>query len=249
MQKAALTLRDREVSFRHVTLLLVLYSIPPALAMLPIIEPDIWWRFRTGQWIAEHNSAPVIDVFSAFSMGKPSIEYSWLFELIVYTVHAQFGLSGLVYLVLTMAFLITFAAHQLVRGLPVPFAAEIALVALAVTAMKSLMTPRPWLFTILFVLVELLVIDRVRRSGKTGLLWTLPLLFAVWANLHIQFVYGLAVLGLLFAESVLVITFGWFGHKIDAPTLVPRKCGTILMKLCGGQPADALPLSAVQADL
>ena len=84
MQKLTLKLRDHELNFRRALLLLVPYSIPPAVAMLPITDPDIWWRLRTGQWIVERNSVPVTDVFSAFSMGKPWIEYSWLFEVLVY---------------------------------------------------------------------------------------------------------------------------------------------------------------------
>lgn len=233
MQKLTLKLRDNELNFRRALLLLVPYSIPPAVAMLPITDPDIWWRLRTGQWIVEQNSVPVTDVFSAFSMGKPWIEYSWLFEVFVYHIHAQFGLSGLVYFVLILSFLITFAAHQLVRRTSAPFAAEIALVVLAGTAMKYLMTPRPWLFTILFFAIEMFAIDHARRSGKLQLLWPLPLLFAFWANLHIQFVYGLAAVGLLLGESILVIIFGWFGHKIDAPALSAKRLALVLLSCAG----------------
>jgi hypothetical protein len=176
MQKLTLKLRDNQLNFRRVILLFVLYSIPPALAMLPITDPDIWWRLRTGQWIIEHKSAPVVDLFSTFSMGKPWIEYSWLFEVLVYAIHAHGSLTGLVYFVVTMAFVITFAAHKLVRQTSVPFAAEIALVVVGMMGMNYLMTPRPWLFTILFFIVELLIIDRARRSGKDGFglfLWAL----------------------------------------------------------------------------
>jgi hypothetical protein len=233
MQTLTVKLKNNELNFRRVILLLALYSLPPALAIVPVVEPDIWWRLRTGQWMVEHNSVPMKDVFSAFSMGKPWIEYSWLFELLVYKIHSQLGLSGLVYLVLAMAFVITFAAHQLVRRTSVPFAAEIPLVAVAMAAMTSLMTPRPWLFTILFFLLELLVIDRVRRSGKDRLLWALPVLFALWANLHIQFVYGLGALGLLLLETLLVRTFAWFGHEIDAPRLSPRRVALVLLSCAG----------------
>ena len=110
MQQPTVNLKNNELNFRRVILLLALYSLPPALAIVQVVEPDIWWRLRTGQWMVEHNSVPMMDVFSAFSMGKPWIEYSWLFELLVYNIHRQLGLSGLVYLVLTMAFVITFAA-------------------------------------------------------------------------------------------------------------------------------------------
>jgi hypothetical protein len=43
----------------------------------------------------------------------------------------------------------------------------------------------------------------VRRTDKIAPLLALPPLFALWANLHMQFIYGLAVLGLLLVEVLL----------------------------------------------
>src|SRR4030095_9409494 len=127
------------------------------------------------------------------------------------------------------ALLITFTSHQLVRRSGLPFGAEIALMAAAMGAIKPGMTPRAWVFTILFFGVELLVIDRVRRSGKTQLLWIMPPLFLLWANIHIQFVYGLAVLLLLFGETLLVLSCRLFGYNIDAPAISPRHLGVVLL--------------------
>jgi hypothetical protein len=197
---------------RPVALLVLLYLIPSVQAMLPVDDPDMWWRFRTGQWIVENQSVPFKDYFSTYAMGKPWIEYSWLFELLIYASYALFDLPGVVY----------FVAHRLVRRFGMPLPAEVALVAAAVSAMKPVITPRPWLFTIVFFSIELLIIDRVRYSGKFRLLWTLPFIFAIWANLHIQFIYGLAVLGLLVAESVFVFAFPSARITFQAPALSPR---------------------------
>lgn len=214
---------NSEERLRRVALLVLLYLIPSVQATLPVDDPDMWWRFRTGQWIVENHSVPLQDYFSTYAMGKPWIEYSWLFELLIYASYALFDLPGVVYFVVGMALIITFVGHQLVRRFGFTLPAEVALVAAALGAMKPLMTPRPWLFTILFFFIELLIIDRVRHSGKLRLLWALPVLFAVWANLHIQFVYGLAVLGLLAAEAVFVDALPWARAKFPAPALPPAR--------------------------
>src|SRR5438046_7648981 len=65
------------------------------------------------------------------------------------------------------------------------------------------MSPRPWLFTILFFIIELDILLAARQSGDSRRLWLLPPLFALWANVHIQFVYGLLVLGLATAEPLI----------------------------------------------
>ena len=218
-----------EQKFRRVALMVLLYLIASVQAMSPVDDPDMWWRFRTGQWIVENQAAPLKDGFSTYAMGKLWIEYSWLFDLILYGFYALLKLPGVVYFVVGMALLITFVGQQLVRraGLPVP--AEVALVGAAVAAMKPLMTPRPWLFTIVFFSLELLVIDRERHSGKSPWIWTLPLLFAVWANVHIQFVYGVAVLGLLLGEAMLVAVLQGTGIAIQAPALLPRRLMLVLL--------------------
>ena len=229
MKKLLDALSKNEQNLRPITLVALLYLIPAVQALLPIDDPDVWWRLRTGQWIIENHSPPARDYFSTLAMGKPWIEYSWLSEVLIYVTYALLGLLGVVYFVLAMALLIAAAAHLLVRRCGLPLAAEIGLVGAALGAMKPLMTPRPWLFTILLFCIELFIIDRARHSGKPRLLWTLPLLFVLWANLHIQFIYGLAVLGLLLAEAVIVFLFQRRGIRVEVPTLSPGHLTMVLL--------------------
>ncbi len=226
-----MNLKDGQIAIRRIALLSLLYLIPSVQAMLPVDDPDIWWRFRTGEWIVENHNVPYQDYFSAFATGKPWVEYSWPFELIVYLVHRQFGLSGLVFFVVAMALLIAFVAHQLARRFGLSLILEVALVGLALGAMKPLMSPRPWLFTIIFFTVELLIIDSARQTGKDRYLWFLPLLFIVWANFHIQFVYGLGVLGLLFIESLSGRYINWFGFKLEVSSLKAHRIALVTL-LC-----------------
>jgi hypothetical protein len=85
------------------------------------------------------------------------------------------------------------------------------------TGIARLDTPRPWLFTILFFALELDILMQVRRTGRTRVLLWLPPLFALWANIHIQFVDGLLVLGLAAFEPLLA---RWW--KSDETHLRPR---------------------------
>jgi hypothetical protein len=200
----------------------LVYLILPIQALWPVKDPDIWWHLRTGDWIVANLGVPYQDYFSTYGKGKPWIAYSWLFEVCVYAVYARFGLTGLVYFTVVLAVSITFAVHQLVRLTRVPLVMEVALSGFALAAMSPLMTPRPWLFTILFFSIELILISRAREEGKHQALWFLPLVFMFWANLHIQFIYGLAVLGLLLVESTLAAGLG--GDKVAsaAPRLSPK---------------------------
>lgn len=192
-----------EETGRRMALLTMLYLFPLLVAMQPIIDPDIWWHLRTGQWIVGHGAVPATDPFSSYGAGKPWIAYSWLFEVLVYGLYQVFGLAGIILYTVTLSLLIAVALHALIRNLVSHFPSEIALTAVGFCAMATLVSPRPWLFTILFFIIEMNLLLTARQSGDTRRLLLLPPLFALWANIHIQFIYGLFVLGLATVEPII----------------------------------------------
>ena len=72
----------------------------------------------------------------------------------------------------------------------------------------------PWLlFNAVLLSLELWAFFASRASGRQGLLWWMPLLVLIWANLDWHFVIGLLVL-LLFMVAV-VAEKAW-GNKLHA---------------------------------
>jgi hypothetical protein len=168
-----------------------------------VADPDIWWHMRTGQWILQHGGMPPTEPFTRIGAGKPWAAYSWLFELLLLQLFQRFGLAGIVLYTASMVTAITAALFRMNRRLQADFSISILLSFAATFCMMSLWTPRSWLFTVLFFVMETDIVMHARKTGKTGDLYWLPLIFALWANTHIQFVAGLVVLALAVAESVL----------------------------------------------
>jgi hypothetical protein len=230
MPPLALHFKTAEPPVRLVLLIVLLFLLLPVQALLPVDDPDIWWRFRIGEWIVQNHAVPFVDHYSAYDAGKPYIEYSWLFAVLMYGLHSRFGLTAVVYFIVAMALMITAVVHRLVRRCGLPVFAEIAFAGMALAPMKTLMTPRPWLITILFFAVEVWIIDTVRRTRRDWLLWVLPPLFAVWANFHIQFVYGLAVILLFWMEVPAAAVVAKCGWSIDTPQ--PPRHALLVAALC-----------------
>ena len=206
-------------SLRRFTLIIALFATPAWLTN-NIIELDVWWHIRTGQWIVQHRWVPYADWFSSYGMGKPWAAYSWLFEILIYGLFSRLGLIGLLVYVYALVMAITGALYSLVRKLEPRAPYAVAITAAAILAMSRLWTPRPWLFTILFFIIQLNVLVSVRRSRNFRMLWILPPLFALWANLHIQFVYGLFVLGVAALEDPVNRLIGRetaIGEQEDSP--------------------------------
>ncbi len=190
--------------FAQTALLAVLFATPALMCVHTacVNDPDIWWHLRAGQWIMAHHAVPWVDPFSGPLAGTSWLAYSWLYELLVTKLFQWLGLAGIVAYSSAVVLAITVALYHMVRRLQRDFTLSVLLTFAASYCMGRLYTPRPWLITILLFILELDILIHARKSGRVrGLLW-LPLIFALWANVHIQFIDGLCVLGLTFVESV-----------------------------------------------
>jgi hypothetical protein len=63
--------------------------------------------------------------------------------------------------------------------------------------------PRPVFFSMILFCITLRLLFGANREGRVERLYCLPLIFFFWANLHIQFIYGLFVVGLLLATTTM----------------------------------------------
>jgi hypothetical protein len=206
---------------RHMILLVLLYSLAAIVSAQPVIDPDIWWHLRTGQWIVQHGTVPTVDSFTWSETGRPWIAYSWLFDVVVYGLYAAAGIRGLLVYEFVLVLATLVALFHLVRlGEPRP-ARAVALTAVACLAMTGVFGPRSFLVSIVFFIVVLRSVLMAYRSGRARGLFLLVPVFAVWANVHVQFVYGLVILALVTAD---VAVMRW-----SKPTASPPVALTTLL--------------------
>jgi len=211
-------------------LLAVLLAVPTLMCLHTAVvgDADIWWHLRTGEWILAHHAVPRVDPYSAQLAGTRWLPYSWLYELLVVKLFLRLGLVGLVVYSSTMILAITTALYHMLRRLQSDFSLTVVLTFVGLLGIGHLYTPRPWMFTILLFILEMDVLMQVRRTGRVRELLWLPVIFALWPNVHIEFIYGLLVLGLAFAESVVArwrcaaearVGPAWMGAALAASSL------------------------------
>ena len=188
--------RHEEV-IRRVVILSLLYLIPAIWILQPVIsDPDIWWHLQAGKWIVDHGTLPATDPFSAYGEGKPWVAYSWLFEVGMYGLVQAFGDVGIILYTLAGVWLIMMVIHRIIATRTSDFVLSCGLMAVSIIILSRLFTPRPWILTILFFAMTLEVVLSIREGKACRWCWLLPVAYAVWANVHIQFIYGLGLLGL-----------------------------------------------------
>lgn len=156
---------------------------------------DVGWLIRDGEFIWQNWRLPRGDIYSFTYQGQPWVLFKWGFELYLGVLHRLAGLGGVVWgtallISLTYSLLLYFllrqGGHRLV---------SIGLVLLAMLANNFYWLARPTTMTFLFYTIAILLLEDYRRAPGRQL-WFLPLLFFLWANLHLGFVVALGAVGL-----------------------------------------------------
>jgi hypothetical protein len=171
-----------------------LYAIPVIGSMREVVDPDVWWHLRTGQWVIEQGTVPDHDPFSQGGNEKTWMAYSWLFDVVLYLSHQAFGLWAIVLYRLAASVAVTAAVHRLIAKRVPRFLPAFLLTSAVTVTLVPLMNERTWLLTFLFSTLTLDAMFDLRSGTARRTIWLLPVMFTIWANVHIQFVYGLSLL-------------------------------------------------------
>jgi hypothetical protein len=156
---------------------------------------DLWGHLNFGRWIAEHGSLPTADPFASVQLNQPMLHSAWLSQLIGYEVQTHFGNEGLALghclLVALMGLVLMIAVSRRGTAGVVVWTTAIFMFILGLPILGTI---RPQLFGMLCAAITLLACTEL-LTKRHPLFW-LPVLFALWANLHGSVLMGLAMLGL-----------------------------------------------------
>ncbi|HZT29912.1 MAG TPA: hypothetical protein VFA33_08520 [Bryobacteraceae bacterium] len=156
-------------------------------------DGDTGWHVRTGEWILDHARVPSADMFSFSKPGAPWFAWEWLWDAMFGWLYRQGGMAAVVIasiVVLCFTFALLF---RLVRGRCNNAVIAFGVTVLALAASSIHWLARPHLFTLLFAVIFLGILERV-AAGERRLLWLLPLLTVVWTNLHGGFFVALLLM-------------------------------------------------------
>lgn len=168
-----------------------------AIAM-PVLNPDLYWHLSAGKYIVQNLKLPSADFLSWTEYGEPWTDFEWLAQIFYYSVYSLAGKAGFfaLKLILLSATFPVFYSILSLNGLKRAAFFALPLWGLALMANSDL---RPENFSVLFFILLLWRLEAARISGKAwpaspGAFALLAAFFALWANLHAGFAYGLLLL-------------------------------------------------------
>ncbi|MGO4879704.1 MAG: hypothetical protein ACLP59_02645 [Bryobacteraceae bacterium] len=171
-------------------------------------DGDTGWHVRTGEWIMSHGQVPHTDIFSFTAAGQPWFAWEWLWDVAFAWLHQHWGMAAVVMvsaLVIALVSAMVFRLGLHKSGNPL---IAIAFTFLALASSSIHFLARPHLFTLLFTALFYTILCRVKESGRTKMLWWLPVLTVLWTNLHGGWFMGVVLAGLFGAGELLNGLFG-----------------------------------------
>jgi hypothetical protein len=162
-----------------------------------VLDLDIWWHLRVGDWIVQHLAVPHTGILSRTAANRPWVAYSWGYEVLLSRFYAWFGLLGVGLFGTLLTLAVAYSIYWMLRRLSDRFWLSSVLMVIVCSAFLFNGMPRPVFFSIILFCITLTLLLEANRTGRVQPLYWLPLIFLLWANLHIQFIYGLFLVGLL----------------------------------------------------
>ncbi len=195
-------LRFRPLQSLSLSALLVVVGAISFQLKLSVLDLDVWWHLKTGDWIVQHAAFPHQGILSRTAANRPWAAYSWGYEVLLSRSYAWFGLIGVGIYGTVLTLMVAFSVYWMARRLSERFWIACLIAVLCCYSFLFLVMPRPVFFSVTLLCVTLTLLLGAQRSGDVRKLYWLPLIFLLWANLHIQFIYGMAVWGLFAGVNI-----------------------------------------------
>ena len=162
-------------------------------------DGDLPRHLRHGEWMLEQHHLVRADAFSYTMAGRPFVGFEYGSQLVYALAHRAGGLAAVTALAaLLIASAYALLARFLLRRRVEPLLA-CGLTGAAVSIGMGHWLARPHLFTLVAVPLLLELLWPVGRWRW----WPFVVLFAIWANVHGGFAYGLGVISLFLGGAVI----------------------------------------------
>lgn len=154
-------------------------------------DDDVFWHLATGRYIVQTNSIPSADVFGFVSQGQKWIPFEWGWDVLTYAVYNIGGFYSLSIFRTGIVLAIFFLFFFLLKKHDVNFPLLVIFSFLLIFGILTRLSIRPQLASYLFIVVIIYILFNYK--GNKSIIYKLPLIFLIWANMHMGLVLGMMI--------------------------------------------------------
>jgi hypothetical protein len=161
-------------------------------------NPDTLWHLALGRWIFTHRALPDISRFYYSTTTGFGYDYSWLSQALLFGAYRWLGGAGIAILSSVVAGFTFYVFYKMVERNSKNMLVNFIVLCLALVTTTVYLTGRPMMFTVALFALEVLILSGfVHRPSlaaaaavgqhivhRSPLIWLIPPMTALWANLH-----------------------------------------------------------------
>ena len=189
-----------------------------------IADPDIWWHLKDAQILVQQHHWVRVDQFSYTVAGTPWVNSEWLSEMVFYGLWRLGGVAALFVGYVVIVELLMIGTLTLAYRASESIKASALAAGLSVVLAVVNFGPRTILLGWGCLLALMFVLWKLMKSGDTSL-WTVPLIFLLWVNLHGSWLVGLLFFGIVVGSGFVSGTWG----KVVAERWTPEQRRKLLI--------------------
>lgn len=208
------------------------------------LDNDTWFILNCGRYVVETVTIPHTE-FASIHEGLHYVMEQWLAAILFWKIYSNFGADGLIFFSWAVGFILMFVYFKLclyVSGGNEKVSALLSL-AIAKPVTSAFIVTRPQILSTLILLLEIFLLEKFVREKKVWTLCILPVLAAIFINIHAALFPMLIVLMLPFiAESLYqkLKPSQTFEFEIPLKPLIFTAVGIVLASFINPYGAEAI---------
>ena len=163
--------------------------------MIRVADPDLWGHLRYGRLFLERGNISIADPFAYTTAGLTWHTHEYLSQIVLWLTYDVAGPVGLIVLKCLAGGAAIYVLYRSIRLASGDARIWSPALMLAASLLGRFFLFRPQLVTFLLLSIFTLIVLRY-LLGRRAILWLLPLLMILWANMHGGFIAGIGVIGL-----------------------------------------------------
>ncbi len=194
-------------------------------------DDDVFWHLATGRYIVENHHVPSADVFGFVTQGQTWMPFEWGWDVLTYGVYNLGGYTSLSVFRSIVFLLIFFILFLILRKFRVSYTLIFLFFTLLSFGIMDRLSPRPHIMSFLFFALLLYIISEYRYFSRKNfkILYFIPLIFLVWANMHMGIIAGIFLLGIYtLSEIIIYLKPDKFSSK-EIPSLTKQELYRVII--------------------
>ncbi len=168
-------------------------------------DDDVFWHLATGRYILQTGHVPSTDIFGYMTQGQQWMPFEWGWDVLTYSIYSFSGYTGISVLRTLLLIGVFLIYYLLLTKFKVSNTFSVFALLVLAFGIIDRVTPRPHLMSYLFFAFLILIICQYRYfdRGNKKLLYFIPAIFLVWANMHMGIIAGGFLMVIFFASEML----------------------------------------------